>query len=68
LAGFLDFLDYFFFYPALAAKIGYAGPSANSIVAARGQLILSNSHFITHTSQPYLENVVQVMDVVKLFS
>jgi hypothetical protein len=60
LTGFLEFLDYFFIYGVLAAKLGYAGPSASSIVAARGQIILSNSHFITHSPQPYLENVVQV--------
>jgi hypothetical protein len=61
LTGFLEFLDYFFIYDVLAAKLGYGGPSASSIVAARGQIILSNSHFITHSPQPYLENVVQVL-------
>jgi hypothetical protein len=57
---FLYLMDWLFTYQPLVAKVGYTGPMAASIVTARVQLILSNSHFITHAAQPYLENVVQV--------
>ena len=45
---------------SMRKQIGYQGPTMFEIAERRLALILSNSHFITHTPQPVLPNVVDV--------
>jgi len=47
-------------YPRFRAELGYSGPDYDESVRERVQVILSNSHAITHEPQALLENVVHV--------
>lgn len=47
-------------YPGLVDTLNYNGPTMYKAISQRGQLVLSNSHSITHEPQPFLENVVHV--------
>jgi hypothetical protein len=60
LSAFMYSWDEYLIYPAVQEKLAYSGPSANRILTTRGQLILANSHVVTHPPQPYLQNVIQV--------
>ncbi len=43
----------------LRSRLDYQGPSMTEVSATRTQLLLSNSHFVTHAPLPLMENVVQ---------
>ena len=45
---------------SMRSQLGYSGPNMFTIAEKRLALILSNSHFLTHSSQPLLQNVVDV--------
>ena len=47
-------------YSELAPQLNYTGPPFLETLEARLQILLINSHPITHDPQPFLENVVQV--------
>lgn len=47
-------------YPGLVDTLNYNGPTLLKVISERSQLVLSNSHSITHEPQPFLENVVHV--------
>ena len=57
---YITFYNDYFLYPELAGKLNYTGPTLNQVVSQRTQLVLSNSHSVTHEPQPFLENVVHV--------
>ncbi|XP_023320254.1 UDP-glucuronosyltransferase 2B19 [Eurytemora carolleeae] len=54
------FHNEFQLYPGLVDTLNYNGPTLLKVISERSQLVLSNSHSITHEPQPFLENVVHV--------
>ena len=47
-------------YPRFRDELGYAGPGFDESIRQKTQIILANSHSVTHEPQPLLENVVHV--------
>lgn len=44
----------------LRSRLGYEGPSITEAMASRTQLLLANSHVVTHPPIPLMESVVQI--------
>ena len=57
---FTEFFNTRLILPQLRTQLNFTGGNSRESLKKRTQLVLTNSHVVTHTPQPFLENVIQV--------